>query len=39
MKLDEQVLQRSEGQCELCKANGALKIYEVPPVDRTTEDN
>ncbi|RPE05780.1 PhnA protein [Chitinophaga lutea] len=31
MKLEEQLLQRSGNQCELCKATGTLKVYEVPP--------
>jgi protein PhnA len=31
MKLEEQLQQRSGNQCELCKATGALKVYEVPP--------
>lgn len=31
MKLEEQLLQRSGNQCELCKAGSALKVYEVPP--------
>jgi protein PhnA len=39
MKLEEQLQQRSGNQCELCSANGPLKIYEVPPADRTDADN
>ncbi|WP_343702738.1 PhnA domain-containing protein [Chitinophaga sp.] len=31
MKLEEQLQQRSGNQCELCKAGGALKAYDVPP--------
>lgn len=31
MKLEEQLKQRSGNQCELCKSNDALKIYEVAP--------
>lgn len=39
MKLDEQLIKRSDNKCELCQSGGALKIYEVPPQDRTSEDN
>jgi protein PhnA len=39
MKLEDALLQRSEQKCELCKSENNVKIYEVPPVDRTTEDN
>lgn len=39
MKLEDAVLQRSGNKCELCQAEGGLKIYEVGPQDRTTEDN
>lgn len=39
MKLEEVLLKRSEGKCELCQSDKALKIYEVPPQDRTSEDN
>ena len=38
MKLEEQLLQRSGNQCELCTATGALKIYEVPPATNTAAD-
>ena len=31
MKQDDFLQQRSGGQCELCKATGTLKAYEVPP--------
>lgn len=31
MKLEEQLKQRSDNQCELCKSTNALKIYEVTP--------
>lgn len=39
MKLEDALLQRSGQKCELCKSENNVKIYEVPPVDRTTEDN
>ena len=39
MKLEEQLVKRSENKCELCQAEGGLKMYEVLPQDRTTEDN
>lgn len=39
MKLEEQLQQRSGNQCELCGSAETLKIYEVPPVDRTDADN
>jgi protein PhnA len=31
MKLIDQLQERSNHQCELCKSEGPLKIYEVPP--------
>ena len=39
MKLEDVLKKRSEGKCELCQAETGLKIYEVGPQDRTTEDN
>lgn len=39
MKLEDILLTRSEGKCELCKAETSLKLYEVGPQPRTTEDN
>jgi protein PhnA len=39
MKLDEQLLKRSENKCELCQSGGTLKIYEVPPQDNSNADN
>jgi protein PhnA len=30
MKLEEQLEQRSAGECELCKSEGVLSLYEVP---------
>ncbi len=39
MKLDELLLKRSDNKCELCLAEGALKVYEVKPQTSTNEDN
>jgi protein PhnA len=39
MKLDEILFKRSENKCELCKSENAVKVYEVPPQSRTTEEN
>ena len=39
MKLEDVIKTRAAGKCELCQAETALKIYEVPPQDRTSEDN
>ncbi|MBK7434767.1 MAG: PhnA domain-containing protein [Chitinophagaceae bacterium] len=39
MKLEDTLLQRSQQHCELCGSASPLKLYEVGPQDRTTEDN
>lgn len=39
MKLEEQLLQRSENKCELCQSAESLKLYEVTPQSGNTEDN
>lgn len=39
MKLDEILLQRSEGKCELCKSEGDIQLYEVLPQPGRNEDN
>ncbi|THU38170.1 PhnA protein [Niastella caeni] len=39
MKLEEQLQQRSNNQCELCKSGGPLKIYEVPPAPHSNADD
>jgi protein PhnA len=39
MKLEEQLLKRSENKCELCQSGEALKLYEVPPQAGNSEDN
>ncbi|MDP1842011.1 MAG: PhnA domain-containing protein [Sediminibacterium sp.] len=33
------VLKRSENKCELCGSTEGVKVYEVPPQDKNTEDN
>ncbi len=39
MKLEDLLTKRSEKKCELCQAETPLKVYEVLPQTRTTEDN
>lgn len=39
MKLEEQLLSRSENKCELCQSEETLKVYEVPPQTANTADN
>lgn len=39
MKLEEQLLKRSENKCELCLSGEPLKLYEVPPVSNANADN
>jgi protein PhnA len=39
MKLEDLLTKRSENKCELCQAETPLKVYEVLPQTRTTEDN
>lgn len=39
MKLEDLLLKRSESKCELCKSENGVKLYEVLPQDRSTEDN
>jgi len=39
MKLEEQLLKRSENKCELCGSGETLKLYEVPPQSSSNEDN
>ena len=39
MKLQEQLLQRSENKCELCQSGETLKIYEVQPQTENNEAN
>ena len=37
--MEEQLLKRSENQCELCGSGETLKLYEVPPQSSSNEDN
>lgn len=39
MKLEEQLLKRSENKCELCESAEALTLYEVQPQSSSNEDN
>lgn len=39
MSLEALVSARSEKKCELCSTETTLKMYEVPPQDRSNEDN
>ena len=39
MKFEEIILKRSEQKCELCGSNQLVKVYEVPPQDKTSEAN
>src|SRR5947208_1775954 len=39
MKLDEQLLQRSDNKCELCQSGDTLKTYEVLPQSYNSEEN
>lgn len=39
MRLEEQLVKRSENKCELCQSGEPLKIYEVPPQSSSNEDN
>ncbi len=39
MKLEEILLKRSDSKCELCGSARGLTMYEVPPQDRSNEDN
>ncbi len=39
MKLEERLLARSEGKCELCAAEAKLSAYEVPPQTGGYEEN
>ena len=38
MKQEELLAKRSGNKCELCEANGSLKIYEVPPATGNMDD-
>ncbi|HMI03864.1 MAG TPA: hypothetical protein VK541_15370, partial [Pedobacter sp.] len=36
MKLEEQLLNRSDNKCELCASSENLSVYEVPPQTQNT---
>ena len=39
MSLQQQLLARSENNCELCTSTANLSVYEVPPTDNANMDN
>lgn len=39
MILEQQLLQRSQHECEICKSGGPLELYAVPPQTAKAEDN
>ena len=39
MKLEDALRNRSGNKCELCSSTGKLQVYEVPPQDRSSEEN
>ncbi len=39
MSVEQKLLERSGGVCELCGSNGALGVYEVPPSDGSAEQS
>ncbi len=39
MKLEAEILKRSENKCELCASTASVSVYEVPPQDKTSQDN
>lgn len=39
MKLEDILMNRSEKKCELCKSEQSSKVYEVPPQDKSNEEN
>lgn len=39
MSLEKDLEKRSEGKCEVCGANSALFVYEIPPVETSTLNN
>ncbi|CAN5893992.1 alkylphosphonate utilization protein [soil metagenome] len=39
MTVEEILLKRSEGKCEMCGATGTLKLYEIPPQSGREEEN
>jgi protein PhnA len=39
MKLEAEILKRSENKCELCASTASVSVYEVPPQDKTSQYN
>lgn len=39
MKLEAEILTRSDNKCELCASTVSVTVYEVPPQDKTSQDN
>lgn len=39
MKLEAEILKRSDNKCELCASTTSVTVYEVPPQDKTSQDN
>lgn len=39
MKLEAEILKRSDNKCELCASTASVSVYEVPPQDKTSYDN
>jgi protein PhnA len=39
MKLEAEILKRSDNKCELCASTVSVSVYEVPPQDKTSQDN
>ena len=39
MKLEAEILKRSDNKCELCASTISVSVYEVPPQDKTSQDN
>lgn len=39
MKLEVAIQNRSENKCELCGSAEAIQVFEVPPQDKSTEEN
>ncbi len=38
MSIEKEVIQRSEGKCELCSSKESLSVYEVPPIDHVSSE-
>ncbi|USD36881.1 alkylphosphonate utilization protein [Ferrimonas sp. SCSIO 43195] len=38
MSIENTLMQRGDSKCELCGTNDQLSVYDVPPVDKSSED-